>query len=162
MRLKCMMSHLAISLGGEIGSQGWDGGRWESSPKGWKQHDDVWFGHGQAPPQVWFPALCYGSKRFRRVEPPWTHDKLPYDPCSLRSSVVWGFSVSMNHPDHIWNNPMKKPLIRTGHVNHFSCFMHRPRKQSSRLVWLLIPESFQLDQVSTNKLIQHLLMSGRG
>ena len=37
----------------------------------------------QGQPRAWFPVLNYGSNRFGKVEPPWTHEKLSYDPCSL-------------------------------------------------------------------------------
>ena len=42
-----------------------------------------------------------GSRRFSIFEPPQSHVKLhhrPYDPCSHRTSVVWGGSVGLNHP----------------------------------------------------------------
>ncbi len=34
------------------------------------------------------PFVVHGSNRFGRVEPPRTHEKLSYEPCSLWSSAV--------------------------------------------------------------------------
>ena len=56
--------------------------------------------------QAWFPVLYYGSNMFGRVQPPRTHEKLSYDPCSLWSSVVQGGSVGLNHPELMRNYPM--------------------------------------------------------
>ena len=62
-------------------------------------------------PNTWeitlFPIKLSDSRRFVRVEPPWTHEKLSYDTCVLRSSVVRGCSVALNHPErqaslHTW------------------------------------------------------------
>ena len=44
------------------------------------------------------PLELSGS-RFGRVEPPRTHEKLSYDPCSLCSSVVRTGSERLNHPE---------------------------------------------------------------
>ena len=52
----------------------------------------------QALPQACFAVLYYGSNWFSRVEPPQTNKKLPYDPCHLWTSMVWGCSVALNHP----------------------------------------------------------------
>ena len=60
----------------------------------------------QVPLQAWFLMLNYGSNRFWRVEPPWTHEKLCYDPCSIWSSEVWQGSVGLNYPELMRNYPM--------------------------------------------------------
>ena len=49
--------------------------------------------------QAWFPVLYYGSNRFGRVEPPRTHEKLSYDPCSLWSWMVNRGSVGLYHSE---------------------------------------------------------------
>ena len=43
---------------------------------------------------------------YNLLEPPRTHEKLFYDPCSLRSSVVQGGSVGLNHLELMRNYPM--------------------------------------------------------
>ena len=43
---------------------------------------------------------------FGNVEPSRTHEKLPYDPCSLWSSVVQAGSVGLNHSELMTNCPM--------------------------------------------------------
>ena len=60
----------------------------------------------QVQPQAWFPVLNYGSNRFGRVEQPWTHEKLSYDPCSLWSSEIRRGSVELNNPELMRNYPM--------------------------------------------------------
>ena len=43
-----------------------------------------------------YPCVYYS---FRRVEPLRTHEKVPYDPCFLWSSVVRRSSVGLSHPE---------------------------------------------------------------
>ena len=47
-----------------------------------------------------------GSRRFRAVEPPKTHSKLPCRPASPSSTVVRGGSVWSNHLEHTRNFPV--------------------------------------------------------
>ena len=68
-------------------------------------------------------CIYYSSNRFRRVEPPQTHEKISYDPCFLWSSVVRGGSVSLNHTKLVKSSTtglvsLFEPLSSRGNKEH--------------------------------------------
>ena len=73
--------------------------RFEQAQKSWATPNSC-----QAPLQACFAVWYYGLNRFGRVEPPQTHEKFSYDPCSFWSSVVRGGSIGLSHPKVMSNS----------------------------------------------------------
>ena len=56
--------------------------------------------------QARFPQSNFGSSRFRRIELPWTFEKLPYRQGFLGRTVVRAGSERLNYPEPMWNYPI--------------------------------------------------------